>query len=100
MKTAGNNEFTCRTVSIVLIIEHDRIDVLTQKYNFDIDTWIAIELKWLCIHVCADPEGAQGVRTLPKNHKKFRGFSNSRPDPLNQLAFDVWPSSSNQRNAI
>ena len=62
MKTAGNNEFTCRTLSIVLIIEHDRIDVLTQKYNFDIDTWV--EFKRLCI--CADPEGVQGVRTLPK----------------------------------
>ena len=54
---------------------------------------------------CADPEGGQGVRTPLKNHKNIGFHINTGPDPLKKHkatkpAFNVWPPSARQRNAI
>ena len=54
--------------------------------------------------LCADPEGRQGVRTLPENLKTIGFLSNTGPNPLKnheatKPAFNVGPSSALQRNA-
>ena len=47
----------------------------------------------------------QGVRIPPEKHKNIRFLCNTGPDPLKNYkatkpAFNVWPSSARQRDAI
>ena len=53
----------------------------------------------------ADPDGGQGVRTPPENHKNIGFLSNTGLDPLinhnaTKPAFHVGPTSARQRNTI
>ena len=72
-------------------------------------TYFTVRFRWLAILIlssaCADPERDRGSGPSLNNHKKYRVFSNTGPDPLKnhkatKPAFNVGQSSARQRNAI